>query len=77
MLYYRLPTNDPCLAPHVFFMESVKKVREDGLLLTSYRRNAPRGLPPCFFAGNHSADHVVRIRVYSNATMRKEVIGLN
>ncbi|XVF47364.1 hypothetical protein PTKIN_Ptkin03bG0103000 [Pterospermum kingtungense] len=72
MFNTRLPTSDPCLAPHIFFMESVKKIRADGLVLSTYRRKAPRRLLPCFFAGNHSADHVITIRVFSNATIRKE-----
>ena len=64
MFNTRLPTNDSCQAPHVFFMESVKKMIGDALVLTTYRRKAPRGLRPCFFSGNHSADHVSRIRVF-------------
>ncbi|XP_022728754.1 uncharacterized protein LOC111284311 [Durio zibethinus] len=72
MFNTRLPTNDSCQAPHVFFMESVRKIKGNALVLTTYRRKAPRRLRPCFYTGNHSADRISRIRVFSNATVRME-----
>ncbi|CAA0833481.1 Protein of unknown function (DUF604 [Striga hermonthica] len=63
----RLPTQDPCHAPHVFFFKSIK--REDGLLVTTYSRARPRGLPPC---SDRSADHVRRVRVFSPPHKRVE-----
>ncbi|XP_039053070.1 uncharacterized protein LOC120194990 [Hibiscus syriacus] len=72
MFNTRLVTNNPCQAPHVFFMENVGRVKGDSLVVSKYRRRARRGLPPCFFSGNHTADDVLRIRVSSNALARKQ-----
>ncbi|GKV16527.1 hypothetical protein SLEP1_g27158 [Rubroshorea leprosula] len=52
-------SNDPCEAPHVFFLDSVQKM-ENNLVLTTYNRTSARNLPPCLFTGNHSADSVTQ-----------------
>ncbi|KAJ4724302.1 Protein of unknown function (DUF604) [Melia azedarach] len=72
MFNTRWPTNDPCEAPHVFFMETVQSSEGSNELLTSYTRSSPRNLPVCSLGGNHSADSVVNIQVFSPATGRKE-----
>ncbi|KAL3653355.1 hypothetical protein CASFOL_003036 [Castilleja foliolosa] len=66
----RRPSRDPCEAPHVFFFESVMAKSE---IVTSYTRAWPRGLPACSSSGNHSADHIQRIQVFSPATKRTEM----
>ncbi|GKB06055.1 glycoprotein-N-acetylgalactosamine 3-beta-galactosyltransferase [Tanacetum coccineum] len=48
-------SNDPCATPHVFSFDSIKKIN-DHEVVTNYVRMAPRGLPSCGLAGNHSAD---------------------
>lgn len=60
---------DPCAAPHVFFMESVKKMKNN-LVLTTYGRKSARNLPPC--SSNHSADTINKIQVLLNSESRKE-----
>ncbi|GMI97425.1 hypothetical protein like AT5G12460 [Hibiscus trionum] len=72
MFNTRPVTNDPCQAPHVFFMEHVRRLKGDSLVLSSYKRRAPRRLGTCLFSGNHSAGRIQRIRVFSNAKVRKQ-----
>ncbi|KAL0390797.1 UNVERIFIED_CONTAM: hypothetical protein Scaly_0436800 [Sesamum calycinum] len=71
MFNTRLPSTDPCEAPHVFFLDTVKRKADD--IVTVYRRAWPRGMPPCFFSGNHSADYIHKIRVTSPAKKRLEI----
>lgn len=76
MFNTRLVTNNPCHTPHTFFMEYVRKLKGNSVVLTTYRRNARRRLQPCFVSGNYSAENILRVRVFSNATVRKEVLIL-
>ncbi|KAA8549779.1 hypothetical protein F0562_001203 [Nyssa sinensis] len=62
----RWPSNDPCEAPHVFFFESIEKTIGNEIV-TSYVRASPRNLPACSFTGNHSADHISKIQVFTSA----------
>ncbi|XVF69605.1 hypothetical protein PTKIN_Ptkin11bG0094500 [Pterospermum kingtungense] len=71
MFNTRWPSNDPCEAPHVFFMDSIKKM-ENNLVLITYNRTWPRNLKPCSSSGNHSADSITKIQVFLQATIRKE-----
>lgn len=64
MFNTRAVTNDPCEAPHVFFFDSLKKVRRKQIV-TSYTRRWPRNLLLCSSSGNHSADYVSRVEVLS------------
>jgi hypothetical protein len=73
MFQTRRPFGDPCEAPHVFFLESIEKISSGKEILTVYSRSAPRGLPACAAAGNHSAEYVSKIHVISPATKRTEV----
>ncbi|KAL0389310.1 UNVERIFIED_CONTAM: hypothetical protein Scaly_0288100 [Sesamum calycinum] len=68
MFNTRLPSNGSCEAPHVFFFQRVEKSSTG--ILTTYSRAAPRGLPPC---GNHTADFVSEIHVFTPSTKRKEM----
>ncbi|GJT56348.1 hypothetical protein Tco_0991402 [Tanacetum coccineum] len=52
---------------HVFSFDSIKKIN-DHEVVTNYVRIAPRGLPSCGLAGNHSADMVSSIEVLSSVT---------
>nr|GLL43346.1 uncharacterized protein LOC109154389 [Ipomoea trifida] len=72
MFNTRLPSKDPCEVPHVFFLKTVKRTEDDGIVMT-YLRSSERGLPACSFSGNHSAGYVSRIEVYSPSTKRPEV----
>lgn len=72
MFNTRLPSNNSCKAPHVFFFKEVNKVSMG--ILTTYSRAAARGLPPCSSStANNAADFVSEIRVFSPTTKRKEV----
>lgn len=72
MFNTRWAFNNPCDAPHVFFLDNITT---DGgqQVVTNYTRRSPRNLPPCVSSGNHSADHISKIHVFSPATGRKEV----
>ncbi|XVF04745.1 hypothetical protein REPUB_Repub05bG0111600 [Reevesia pubescens] len=73
MFNTRFPSNDPCQAPHVFFLESVKTIQSNqDHVLTPYNRTSQRNLPPCSSTGNHSADHITRIHVVLQATTPKQ-----
>ncbi|KAK1265282.1 hypothetical protein QJS04_geneDACA011336 [Acorus gramineus] len=54
--------DDPCEAPHVFFFESVVREGGGGGVVSTYVRRGPRGLAAC---GNHSAEGVSRVRVFT------------
>ncbi|KAA8528074.1 hypothetical protein F0562_035057 [Nyssa sinensis] len=80
----RWPSSDPCEAPHLFLFESIEKTRGDQIV-TSYVRSSPRGLPACSFTGNHSADYISKIQVFSS-TMKPiedgrseccDIVGVN
>ncbi|XP_043700837.1 uncharacterized protein LOC122651496 [Telopea speciosissima] len=57
-------SRDPCEAPHVFFFGSVERENRTQVI-TSYIRRWPRNLPTCLSSGNHSADSISEIRVFS------------
>lgn len=80
MFNTRRPSNDPCKAPHVFSLEGVLD-RDEGSsshehIITTYSRSLQRNLPACSSNGNHSADPIVKIQVFSSSTGRKEVIKI-
>ncbi|KAI7982439.1 hypothetical protein LOK49_LG15G01335 [Camellia lanceoleosa] len=60
----RLPSKDPCEAPHVFFFDSMEEPI-GGRVVTRYVRRWQRKLPACSESGNHSADHISKIHVVS------------
>ncbi|XP_031388065.1 uncharacterized protein LOC116201099 [Punica granatum] len=64
-------STNPCEVPHWFFLESIQLGNEDDIV-TTYSRAAKRGLIPCSLGGNHSADHIDRIQVFSPAKTRLE-----
>ncbi|KAK6235561.1 hypothetical protein SCA6_010898 [Theobroma cacao] len=68
----RLPSNDPCQTPRLFFLESVKNT-ESNQVLTTYSRTSRHNLPPCLSSGNHSADPITKIHVVLQATRRQQV----
>ncbi|CAA2993821.1 uncharacterized protein LOC111392510 [Olea europaea subsp. europaea] len=72
MFNTRLPSNDPCEAPHVFFFESIEKTPRNEIF-TSYSRASRLGLPACSSNGNHTADFISKIGVISPASKRKEM----
>ncbi|EXB93329.1 hypothetical protein L484_015317 [Morus notabilis] len=75
MFNTRWPTNNPCEAPHVFFFDSVENSTEKDQITTTYIRVFPRGLPACSSGGNHSADHMAKIRIFSPAKLPLEAGG--
>nr|XP_023906598.1 uncharacterized protein LOC112018317 [Quercus suber] len=74
MFNTRWPSNNPCEAPHLLFFDSIEHI-EEGQIVTTYVRAWPRGLSTCSFAGNHSADPITKIKVFSPASTRLEVGG--
>ncbi|XP_019157692.1 PREDICTED: uncharacterized protein LOC109154333 [Ipomoea nil] len=72
MFNTRPPSKDPCEAPHVFFLKTVNRSAEDGVVMT-YLRSSERGLLACLSSGNHSAAYVSKIEVYSPLTKRLEM----
>ncbi|KAK4708983.1 hypothetical protein R3W88_029908 [Solanum pinnatisectum] len=73
MFDVRSPSGDPCEAPHVFFFKSVERTPRNEIL-TTYTRAWPRGIGTCLFVGNHSAEYVSEIHVYSPAIKRIQVM---
>lgn len=61
----RLPSRDPCEVPHQFFFESIH-VSHGHQIVTNYVRRSPWRLPTCILSGNHSADMVTKIQVFSS-----------
>ena len=76
MFNTRWPSNNPCEAPHLLFFDSIEHIEGDQIV-TSYVRAWPRGLSICSFAGNHSADPITKIKVFSPASTRLEVSVLS
>ncbi|KAL6966538.1 hypothetical protein U1Q18_032317 [Sarracenia purpurea var. burkii] len=67
-------TRWPCETPTVFFFESVRRIGSTGnLIVTTYSRSQSPSYPNCPGKGNHSADHISRVQVFSSAAKRKEV----
>ncbi|KAL6202757.1 hypothetical protein ACLB2K_026462 [Fragaria x ananassa] len=77
MFNTRWPFNDPCQAPHVFYLDTVDQSVEGSKTVTTYSRVAPRGLPPCSSSVNHSADSITNIEVYSTLEISLEVRGMD
>ncbi|KAG6725925.1 hypothetical protein I3842_02G054500 [Carya illinoinensis] len=69
------PSNNPCEAPHVFFRDSIEYNTQQNQIVTTYIRKSLRGLPACSFTGNHSADAITKIQVFSPATTPMEAGG--
>ena len=67
MFNTRFPSKNPCEAPHVFFFESAEKIKGEQIVST-YVRKFPRLLPACSSSGNHSTDHISKVRVFSPLT---------
>ncbi|CAH2072899.1 unnamed protein product [Thlaspi arvense] len=62
-------SQDPCVAPHWFFFDSIGQ--ENERVVTSYTRKFPRNMTSCSFAGNTSADPIASIRVLSPKTPKQ------
>jgi hypothetical protein len=75
MFNTRWPSNNPCEAPHLFFFDSIEHSEGDQIV-TTYIRTFPRGLPACSLTGNHSADPITKIKVFSSASTRLEVSAI-
>ncbi|XP_047938626.1 uncharacterized protein LOC125186285 [Salvia hispanica] len=70
MFNTRLPTGDPCEAPHVFFLKDVVVNHSAPGIITTYERAAPRPMNPCLWCDPHCPDVLTHIRVFSPATKR-------
>ncbi|KAL5717271.1 hypothetical protein ACHQM5_010309 [Ranunculus cassubicifolius] len=67
MFHTRFGFRDPCEAPYFFFFDAIEKAARSQII-TSYLRGSARDLPACGSSGNHSADPIMKIRVFSPAT---------
>lgn len=72
MFDVRAPVNHPCETPHVFFLESAKVTPNGEEIVSVYKRQWRRKLPACLFSGNHSADYIFRVRVYTPTIKRTQ-----
>ncbi|KAL2510868.1 Protein of unknown function (DUF604) [Abeliophyllum distichum] len=72
MFNTRMPSNDSCEAPHLFFFKSIKKTPKNEIF-TSFSRAWPRGLLACSPTGNNSAEIITKISVLSPATKRTKI----
>nr|XP_011461351.1 PREDICTED: uncharacterized protein LOC101302208 [Fragaria vesca subsp. vesca] len=76
MFNTRRRSKDPCQAPHVFYFDSVDHhVKGNKSTVTTYARVARRGLGSCSSSGNHPADSITEIEVYSSPEIRLEMGG--
>ncbi|THG10945.1 hypothetical protein TEA_016504 [Camellia sinensis var. sinensis] len=67
-------TRRPCENLRVFFFESIEK-SSTNKIVTRYDRSSTLGYANCPWKGNHSADHISKIHVFSSTTKLKEVSG--
>ncbi|KAL4612283.1 hypothetical protein ACB092_08G187400, partial [Castanea dentata] len=70
MFNTRCPSINPCEAPHLLFFDSIEHIERDQIVITYVR-----GLPTCSFAGNHYANPITKIKVFSLASTRMEAGG--
>ncbi|XP_028077485.1 uncharacterized protein LOC114279449 [Camellia sinensis] len=66
-------TRRPCENLRVFFFESIEK-SSTNKIVTRYDRSSTLGYANCPWKGNHSADHISKIHVFSSTTKLKEKI---
>ncbi|XP_057508565.1 uncharacterized protein LOC130791452 [Actinidia eriantha] len=64
MFNTRIPSRNPCYAPHVFFFDSVED-NFGNYIVTSYNRTSPKRVLACSSSGNGSANYIYKIRVLS------------
>ncbi|CAN4104698.1 unnamed protein product [Withania somnifera] len=65
--------NDSCETPHIFFLKSIGQTWNRKEIMATYSRSAVRRLPGCPDAGNHPANYIDNIQVYSRRTKRIEM----
>lgn len=75
--YYMVNTRsnekDSCETPHVFFLKSIGNAQNKNEIMATYSRSAVRKLSGCPIGGNHPANYVNKIQVYSPKTKRVEM----
>ncbi|KZV49337.1 hypothetical protein F511_38491 [Dorcoceras hygrometricum] len=71
MFNTRLPSSDPCEAPHVFFLQEVNKSSLG--TVTVYSSAGPRGIGTCGSPPERSASFVTEIHVLSPAMKRTKM----
>ncbi|EPS62128.1 hypothetical protein M569_12664, partial [Genlisea aurea] len=72
MFNTRLRSAESCLAPHLFYLEALKKVPGGHEIQTTYARSTARGVSPCRSEEGRPAEFVRVIQVFSPATKRYE-----
>ncbi|XP_060171469.1 uncharacterized protein LOC132602690 [Lycium barbarum] len=75
--YYMFNTRsyakDYCEIPHVFFLKSIGETWNNNEIWTTYSRSVIRRLPGCLADGNHPANYVNKIQVYSPRAKRTDM----
>ncbi|KAM3199314.1 hypothetical protein P3L10_031674 [Capsicum annuum] len=73
MFNTRSSVKDSCETPHLFFLKSIGETWNRNEIMATYSRSAVRRLPGCPIGGNHPANYVNKIQVYSRRTKRTEM----
>ncbi|KAM3289130.1 hypothetical protein P3S67_017417 [Capsicum chacoense] len=73
MFNTRSSVKDSCETPHVFFLESIGETWNKNEVTATYTRSVVRRLPGCPIDGNHPANYLNKIQVYSRRTKRTEM----
>ncbi|XP_060174080.1 uncharacterized protein LOC132604546 [Lycium barbarum] len=73
MFNTRSSAKDSCETPHVFFLKSIGETWNKSEIWATYSRSAIRRLPGCPAGGNHPANYVNKIQVYSPKAKRTEM----
>ncbi|MCD9642877.1 hypothetical protein HAX54_029919, partial [Datura stramonium] len=73
MFNTRQSVKDSCETPHVFFLKSIGETWNKNEIWATYSRSTVRRLRGCPIAGNHPANYVNKIQVYSPRTKRTEM----
>ncbi|XP_056165884.1 uncharacterized protein LOC115679255 [Syzygium oleosum] len=68
----RILEDNPCTVPHVFFLKSMENASRNEIV-TTYTRASKSGLPACALGGNHSANPISRVEVFSPRRRHIEV----
>lgn len=64
MFNTRLPSKNPCEAPHILFFDNVDEMK-GSYIVTSYSRRWPRRLIACPSSANQSVDYISFVKVLS------------
>ncbi|XP_006349802.1 uncharacterized protein [Solanum tuberosum] len=73
MFNTRSHVKDSCETPHIFYLKSIGGAQNKNEIMATYSRSVVRKLQGCPIDGNHSANYVNKIQVYSPRKKRAEM----